>query len=182
MKFRDNDERVNIDKDDNTVNILVAEKVAGWTHVSPVTLCRYKDGYPVGNHPVIPLSEMSCGGRSGCQKIPDYLNDASATIKLLRMFKCTAENFVGEEYRHSKWVVKIKEDEAGKKGYGEAETFCHAACLAMLNYRGVTALLPTQGERRLLEALGRKPTAEALEAIRRHVADENLSGTGGSCK
>lgn len=111
---------------DEEINALVAEKVAGWMEIT-----IHPSGQVIGTHPM---------GGPRCQ-VPDYLHDANAVIELL-----------GEATPHGDIRIKRRQPSVGLSApwtvqlnstlgpIHRGETFCLAACYALLRAHGVTVL------------------------------------------
>ena len=109
---------------DAELSALVAEKVAGYTNVhTPKTMSAW------GNPPDLKMGSW----------IPDYLHDANAVIGLLERadeWEAHRREFEDEEGFRVRYIVHVSLDKSAGGEY--ADTFCRAACLALLKAHGAT--------------------------------------------
>jgi hypothetical protein len=108
---------------DNQINVAIAQSVAG-----------YRNAQGLQTAPDKPVHYWGENDASGPKPIPDYAHDADAVIVLLDREGSWMRARGNTVYI---WHPGINSD-CEPRFEGHADTFCRAACMALLKAHGVT--------------------------------------------
>jgi hypothetical protein len=109
---------------DDEINAAIA-KVAGWQPTD-------------GDFSLVDTWEQLCGERLDPYRMyPHYLRNANAIIAILDNCYCEIHRECGYEGFPETWTIDVDTGAPNGKGRAQDESFCRAACFALLKAHGV---------------------------------------------